>query len=351
MARSSGQKPGQGPGQERSQEPEQTSPQPPPLGFTWADYLGAVIAVEGTLTAVAWKLVSAGGPEDVASIERALRRLRERGQRDGGAWGQRLLRAFPVPRAVEERLRWMGLYHSPFSDLPLELCIDQLRLWDRPPLSESRARVWLQLGHASTALRQRAFDAAGAALGRAAAVQSPPEAARIELSLARAYLESRIGSSEGVARQLDLAERELRAAPPESLGAEDRACFAARLVDQRAFQHNRAGEHAAALALYRSLPESDAHPFASYRRDAGLAYGCLRTGLRDEALRYARRACDHAGDGGYTRLRVMALILSARVEGLPAATATLQRAEAIAGRLGDLELIARVARVRLGRSE
>jgi tetratricopeptide (TPR) repeat protein len=349
MARSSGQKPGQ------------TPPQPPPLGFTWADYLGAVIAVEGTLTAVAWKLVSTGGPEDVASIERALRRLRERGQRDGGAWGQRLVRAFPVPRAVEERLRWMGLYHSPFSDLPLELCIDQLRLWDRPPLSESRARVWLQLGHASTALRQRAFDEAGAALARAAAVVSPPDAARIELLLARAYLESRTGTAAGVQRQLDLAEEELKAAPADALGAEDRACFVARLVDQRAFQHNRVGEHAAALALYRSLPANDTHPFASYRRDAGLAYGCLRTGQRDEALRYARRACDHAGDGGYTRLRVMALILSARVEAASTqsgihprtgtAAATLQRAEAIAARLGDTELLSRVARVRLGRGE
>lgn len=40
----------------------------------------------------------------------------------------------------------MGLYHSPFSDLPLPLCIDWLTLLDRPPVSTSRARVWLHLG-------------------------------------------------------------------------------------------------------------------------------------------------------------------------------------------------------------
>jgi hypothetical protein len=124
-------------------------------GFTWADYLAALVAEHGTLTAVAWKLIEHG--EDVANIERALRRLREKGAHDGGTWGRRLLRSFGLPRALENRLRWMGLYHSPFADLPLPLCLDQLRLWDRPPISESRARVWLQLGLASAALRGQDF--------------------------------------------------------------------------------------------------------------------------------------------------------------------------------------------------
>src|SRR5205807_7244762 len=98
--------------------------------------------------------------DDVANIERALRRLRGRGQRDGGVWGQRLVRRFGVQRAVTERVRWMGLYHSPFNDLPLSLCLDQLRLWDRPPIAETRARVWIELGYASCALRQRRQDTA-----------------------------------------------------------------------------------------------------------------------------------------------------------------------------------------------
>lgn len=315
----------------------------PPAGFTWGDYLASLIEAEGTLTAVAWKLLSRGGPEDVASVERALRRLRARGQRDGGSWGQRLLRTFGVPRAVEDRLRWMGLYHSPFCELPLPLCQDQLRLWDRPPVSESRGRVWLQLGLASTALRGREFKEAESFLDQAAAVAQLPEDAAIELALARGYLASRIGTNEDVERQLDRAAQLLQDA---SLDPADRACFVSRLVDQRAFQANRQGEHAVALALYRSLPAADTHPFASYRRDAGLAYGLLRAGQRDEALARARRACDHAGDGGYSRLRVMALILLARIEGPPGASETLTRAAAIAARLADEELRSRVERAR-----
>ncbi|MFY0534527.1 hypothetical protein [Nannocystis pusilla] len=82
-------------------------------GFTWGDLLAALIEQHGTLAAVAWKLIEQAPGDDVASIERALRRLRQRGQLDGGVWGQRLLRVFGVPASVESRVRWMGLYHSP----------------------------------------------------------------------------------------------------------------------------------------------------------------------------------------------------------------------------------------------
>jgi hypothetical protein len=322
----------------------QKTGQDPPLGFTWGDYLSALVAEAGTLTAVAWKLAERGvGSDDVASIERALRRMRGRGQRDGGTWGQRLLRTFGVPRGVEDRLRFMGLYHSPFNDLPLPVCLDQLRIFDRPPLSESRARVWLHLGYASVALRRRDFEEAGRCLGRSAEIAALQGDARVEQALARAYLLSRVGSEAEVEEQLAEATRALGSAP---LGPGERACFEARLLDQRAFQLNRRGEHAAALALYRSLPEADVHPFASYRRDAGLAFGYLRAGQFDMALLCARRACDHAGDGGYTRLRVMALLLVARIEGPPAAGATLARAQVIAERLEDEELLSRVERAK-----
>lgn len=320
----------------------QKTGQAPPLGFTWDDYLSALVAEAGTLTAVAWKLAERGlGSDDVASIERALRRMRGRGQRDGGSWGQRLLRTFGVPRAVEERLRFMGLYHSPFNDLPISVCLDQLRIFDRPPLSESRARVWLHLGYASIALRRRDFEEAGRCLGRSEEASAAPDEARVEQALARAYLLSRVGTEAEVEEQLAAAERALSAAPLEPA---ERACFQARLVDQRAFQLNYRGQHAAALALYQALPEADIHPFASYRRDAGLAFGYSRAGQVDAALACARRACDHAGDGGYTRLRVMALLLIARIEGPPAASATLERARAIAERLEDQELLSRVQR-------
>lgn len=343
------------PGQKSGQTGASDSP---PAGWGWREYLASLVEEHGTLAAIAWKLIErgerGGGPEDVASVERALRRLRERGQRDGGVWGQRLLRRFGVPRSIADRLRWMGLYHSPFNDLPLGLCEDQLRLWDQPPIAASRARVWLQLAATSVALRRRAFDKARAALDGAVATlaaRSPDEArpadASIEAALARAYLESRIGTDQEVTALLQKAEQALAEA---SLDSGDRACFVARLVDQRAFRLNVRGEHAAALALYQTLPGDDVHPFASYRREAGLAFGCLRAGLQAEARRHALLACEHAGDGGYTRLRVMSLLLLARLEEAPAAALTLARAAGIAERLGDDELQLRVTRAAATRS-
>lgn len=321
---------------------ESDSAQSPPPGFSWGDYLGALVTEAGTLTAVAWKLAERGsGDEDVASIERALRRMRSRGQRDGGSWGKRLLRTFGVPRAVEDRLRFMGLYHSPFNDLPLPLCLDQLRLFDHPPLSESKARVWLHLGFASTSLRSRNFEDATRHLEKAQAVAGISDDARIEGRLARAYLQSRVGTDSDVINELDAVEELLRSA---TLSNADRACFTARLIDQRAFRLNLRRDFAAALSLFQSLPQDDTHPFASYRRDAGLAHGYLRTGRTDEALRSAQRACEHAGDGGYTRLRVMALLALARIEGPTESADTLRRARAIAARLEDEELLTRIAR-------
>ena len=67
-----------------------------------------------------------------------------------------------------------------------------------------------------------------------------------------------------------------------------------------------------------------------------------RTGAQYEALLHARRACAHAGDGGYTRLRAMGLMMLVKVAGDRGA---LERARAIAIRLGDDELLARVARL------
>lgn len=321
-------------------------------GYAWDDLLEALIAEHGTLTAVAWKLMDRADVDDVASIERALRRLRARGQRDGGVWGQRLLRRFGVPRAITERVRWMGLYHSPFNDLPLSLCLDQLHVWDRPPVAATRARAWLALGYASCALRQRRHDAAAQHCEEAASALAgtgPEEdAARIELGLIRAYVASRAQRCEDVTRELDAAARLLEAT---TLTPGDAACFRARLVDQRAFQLNhehRADSDAQALALYASLPPADLHPFASYRRDAGLAWGLFRAARVPEALQLAARACTHAGDGGYTRLRAMGLLLQAKIRdsAAPGRADLLARARAIALRLEDDELLRRVDALR-----
>ncbi len=311
-------------------------------GFTWGDLLTALIEEHGTLSAVAWRLIEQAAGDDVASIERALRRLRRRGQLDGGVWGQRLLRVFGVPATVESRVRWMGLYHSPFADLPLPLCIDQLRLWDRPPVSTSRARVWLHLGQASCALRARDFEDAAAHLARATSALAGltgHDDARLEVTLVGAYVASQRGQP--VAPAFEVAEQMLATA---TLTPADAACYRARLVDQQAYQRNRAGDHGAALALYESLPADDLHPFASYRRDAGRAFGYFRNGRTEEALRLALQAIEHAGDGGYTRLRAMGLLLVARVQGLPDGEVARARARAIAQRLDDAELLARADR-------
>ncbi len=309
-------------------------------GMAWGDLIAALIEAHGTLTAVAWRLVELADGDDVASVERALRRLRTRGQRDGGVWGQRVLRVFGVPAPIEARLRWMGLYHSPFNDLPVALCLDQLRLWDRPPIAASRARVWLHLGHASCTLRERRAADTRVHLARVseaiAALPRDYDDARIELALIEAFVASHADGD--VASALARAAALLDGAAIAEL---DRACFGARLADQHAYQLNRAGDHRAALALYEALPAHDLHPFASYRRDAGLAYGFHKLGRPSEALSLARRACEHAGDGGYVRLRVMGLLLVARIGG-PACDSALARARAIATRLGDAALLARV---------
>jgi len=309
-------------------------------GLSWGELLESLVATHGTLTAVAWKLIDHADGDDVASVERALRRLRTRGQRDGGRWGQHLIRVFGVPAPIETRLRWLGLYHSPFNDLPVGLCLDQLRLWDRPPIASSRARVWLHLGFASCALRARRFDDAAIHARRAAAVvaalPADYDAARIEIALIDAYIASK--SEAGAATlALDTATQLLASAV---LPDDDRACFEARLADHRAYHANRAGDHVTALALYESIP-AHVHPFASYRRDAGRAYGTWKLGDREAALELARAACEHAGDGGYTRLRAMGLLMIAKISGDDDARA---RARAIADRLGDDELRARASR-------
>ncbi len=344
--------PGQNSGHDRSQPNSADIP----AGYTWADYVGALVEAEGTVTAVAQKLLSRGADtDDVGSVERALRRLRDRGQRDGGVWGQRLLRAFGMPRTALARVRWMGLYHSPFTDLPVGLCLDLLRVWDRPPVSASKARVYLQLGFASCALRQRRFDEARAHFDAArSALVGGDAAALVEHSLGLAFLESR-EAPERVPELLDEASRHLTSA---ALDEADRACFEARLVDQRAFkenhEHTREG-YERALARYEALSPRDVHPFASYRREAGLAFGHHALGNSARALEHARAAVRHAGDGGFVRLRVMGLILEARAlageggavpVGAVSADAALERAHAIALRLGDEELLARVARAR-----
>lgn len=312
-------------------------------GFSWREYVDGLVEEHGSLTAVATHLSKHRAyTDDIGSIERALRRLRGRKQEAGGIWGARALAAFGLPGAAQARAKWMGQYHSRFTDLPVPLCIDLVRLWDRPPVSEApRAAAWIALAHASCALRGADVEAAAKHVMRARAAKGPAEA-RAETALVEAFIASRQDEAK-VPALLDEAEAFLEEAMPD----DDRACLRARLVDQRAYPLNRAGEHAAAEKLFASLPTSGPS-FARYRRASGLAYAAWRAhGDKATAAALAREACAHAGDGGHLRLRAMALQTLARILGEKSAEARAARARA-AAIVDDLDDEALRLRFRIG---
>lgn len=294
---------------------------------------------------MAVKLSLAEGVEaDASSVERALRRLRTKGHQDGGQYGRWLLRTFGVPRAIEQRAKWMGVYHSRFTDLPVSLCLEQLHLWDRPPFAESRARVWLELGLATCALRVDDLARAEAHLTRARGGHGIPSA-RIEAKLLEAYLHSKRGQRARALTTLDEVEVLLRDA---SLPPEERACLVARWLDQRAYQllhpaPDEPADLASARALYERIPRGDAPLFVSCKRESGLAYVHHRLGDRELAIAHAESACRHAGDGGFVRLRIAYLGLLAHIVGPPGGDAIRARAGRAARALEDEELLSRLA--------
>lgn len=295
----------------------------------------------GTLAAVAEALAAQRGHEDaVSSVERALRRLRGRGSQDGGQWGRRALRAFGVPSDVGSRVRWLGQYHTRVSDLPRSLCLELLRPWDRPPVSESSARAWVQLGLAGVALRGREHERADACLQQAE--RAARGLARLEWLLVRSFRVSRDDADQALA----LVEEAEQLYQSETMSEGDRACYWARCVDHRGWHDNVVRrDHAAARDRYAALPEHGP-PFARVRRDNGLGWSLLRLGDREGARACALRSVEAAGDGGSLRLRVMALSLLAATQEGEEAEATRRRADAIAERLDDEELRVRLRRRR-----
>lgn len=316
-------------------------------GFTWGDYLEGLTRDHGTLTAVAERVAAARSwQDDVASIERALRRLRLRGLRPGGKWGSLLLRVFGLPEAVEARLRWMASYHSRFADLPVGVCEDLVRLWDHPPTTErSDSRVWITLARASIALRRNDAAAAKELLQSAErTLPQAPLAARIEAELMAAYIQGPSARDEAL-RRLHEVEALVLALPP----GEDRTCYEARVLDQRAFQLNResSADRATAKTLYERIPSKDAPPFVLWRRANGLAYATWKEGDRAAARKHAQDALRHAGDGGHLRLRVMSLNMLAHIDPEhPDVPDILTRAVAITKRIEDDMLLARLERRR-----
>ncbi|MEQ1505855.1 MAG: hypothetical protein ABMB14_26710 [Myxococcota bacterium] len=303
-------------------------------GFGWDRYVAWLVERSGSLTAVADRLAAARGyDDDVGTVERALRRLRTRAQEPGGKWGERAVRLFGLPDAVDARIRWMGAYHSRFTDLPVPVCEDLIRAWDAPPITDARgARSWLALARVTVAMRRRDLDATVIHL---AAVPDTAELApevRIEAWLSHAFVASRRdppavdGWLERIGELLDAI------ADPE-----ERANLHARWIDHRGYELNhqrgaRGPDPAAAERVYLEIPEVGP-PFASARRSNGLAWCRWKLGRVDEALRCAERAADHAGDGGHVRLRAMALAMVARID--PTRTDARDRARAIAASLDD----------------
>ena len=293
-----------------------------PLSFRWADLVDALVAERGGLGELVRALyeVHPGElPADPATIERGIRRLRKREARPGDKYGRMLLRHFGLPSSIQAWARELGQYHSRLSDLPASLRRDQLRLWDRPPVSESAEAAWIHIGLAGLAHREGDLDALTRRLELAAlVVDRAGLAARLELDLFRARLATDAGDHEHAEALLTEVGARLEDAL-EILGTHDHACLGARCLDQRAYLRARGWREVPARlveaeALYRTIP-SAGPSFVVFRHHQGVAWSAWRGGRRDEALTHARLAAEAAGDGGYLRLRCVSLRFQARVLG------------------------------------
>jgi hypothetical protein len=322
--------------------------------YDWAALVGDLVDGYGTLHAVAEHLAERRQfEEDVESVEKGLRRLRTKGSGSGGVWGDRVLSVFGLPGPVADRVRWMGQYHTRFVDLPATLAEDLLRPWDRPPVSESAARIWVLLGRVNLALRRRADPSALLEQARLTEGRAEP-AARIEYALVESYATSRT-DAERSASALTHA-RALLDTHAGDLSPDDHACLLARAIDQVAYHLNRPHtgppDHAAAADLYRQIP-ADGPLFAQCRRANGLGWSLLKLGDAEGARREAERSVSAAGDAGSLRMRAMALSLMGQVlETLgdrPGAEARRTRADAIARHLEDEALALRFRRGRCPR--
>ncbi len=287
----------------------------PPTGCTWARYLDELCEEHGGLTALTHLLIRRAKattplPDDPGSIERALRRLRGKGNAPGGQYGRWLLKYFGVPRSLADTARWMGQYHSRFSDLPIALRESQLWLWDRPPIAESPIGAWIHLGLAGVALARGHHEDAVARLARATA-KSESAACAIEGAL----LEARLASDRRLADETERALGSAEALIPRLSAGIERESYRARLLDQQAyaFAHARPARLEDARRSYAAIT-ANSSPFIAFRRCHGLAYCDWKLGRKKSAISHARAALDHAGDAGMLRFREQALRLLAHLE-------------------------------------
>ncbi len=322
----------------------------PPVGFDWGTYVLAFVEEHGGWAALCDELLrrAAGAedfPFDPQVIEKGVRRLAKRGNKTGGQYGRWMIRHFGIPSSLARWAQWMGQLHSRFSDLPSSLRWEQLSLWDRPPVTESRTAAWIHVGMASVLLRMQAD--ADAARRLAMAERGAPQAGiacRIEVALLRAKLCTDGGERAASELLFDQVQGWLDSA---ELSDDDRRCYHARLVGQRAYHLTRAIAGGAedlrgALALFDSIADEPFLPFAAFRKCNGLAYCHWKLGDPALGQRFAQLAEQHAGDGGFVRFRIMALNLLARMLPDAEGAAVRTRAERLAKLLEDEDLLRRV---------
>jgi hypothetical protein len=325
-----------------------------PVGFTWADYVEMLADEVGGMAELARRFQeraprSARIADDPMTVQRGLRRLTKRGNQEGDKYGRLLVRLFGMPELISSWARLMGQYHSRFADLPVPIRRDQLRRWDRPPVSESPLAVWVHVGFASLAHRDRDLEQAGQRLGLARLVRGTDVAAQLEVALFGA----RLASDRGMVSDERARVREARhllagtraGLDPDEISDHDKACYFARIQDQEAYRISRVwrGEPGCleqALAMYEAIP-TGGPPFAGFRREHGRAWCHWRLGNVALAERLERLAVAHAGDGGLVRLRVQALKLLANILGpVEESRAILDRASGLAKSLQDEDLLA-----------
>lgn len=324
----------------------------PPAGLSWAAYIARWVDDCGGWLPLADQVISrARGrfevPDDPQTIERGLRRLARRDHKPGGQYGRWMLRLFGVTSSVEQWLRWLGTAHSRFTELPSGLRLEQLTLWNRPPIAETPLVCWIELGIAHAHHSRLDHEARDHWLARAelhAGGAGP--AAEIELLLARVEAESDLRRHATAPARLARVEDRLGTA---DLPDADALPYRARLAIQRAVLCTRpppggTPDVAGARIHYAAIPESTI-PFVACSRAIGLAYCAWTLGDNADAARWATRAIDEAGDGGLVRMRVRALnMLSRVVDNERERAAELNaRAHRIATMLEDEELLRRVA--------
>lgn len=323
----------------------------PPASWTWADVVDHLVAERGSLAELVRHLLEVTplerrGPVDPLTLERGLRRLRQRGHKEGNKYGQLLLQHLGLPGAMQRWARELGQYHSRSSDLPLHQRLSQLERWDRPPVSESRDAIWVHIALASIAHRRQepAVIAQRLKLARLLLKRAEP-AARAEAHLLFARLAMDTPDPALALHEVAAAE----AAAALDPDPDDRACYAARAWDQRAYIRSQGWREAPArlhdaLALYELIDDApEAPPFARFRRAHGRAWCLWRLQRGEEAAAAARLAAQHAGDGGFVRFRLMALGLLAHILGPQGeGQEPARRAREMARRLGDLQLVAKL---------